>query len=77
MALTHQVADAQAGTQGEMVFFPKSEHGCNGLAPPLPLSIGKRSSPTGSRFESPFDEFLRRTAHTAGERGFDQLLAVS
>jgi hypothetical protein len=71
-----QVMDAQTGTQGEMVFIPESEHACNGLAAPFPLFIGKRNRPTGSRFKSPFDDFLRRAAHTSGERGFEQLPAV-
>ena len=71
-----QVLDAEAGTQGEMVSFPESEHACNRLAAPFPLFIGKRSRPTGGRFESPFDDFLSRAAHAAGERGLQQLLAV-
>ncbi len=71
-----QVLDAEAGTQGEMVFFPESENAGDGLAAPFPLLIGNRSRPTGRRFESPFDDFLGRAAHTSGERGFEQLLAV-
>jgi hypothetical protein len=71
-----QVPDAQTGTQREVVFLPKSEHAGYCLASLFPLFIGKRDRPTGSCFESPLDDFLRRAAHTTGERGFDQLLAV-
>jgi hypothetical protein len=53
-----------------------NQHAGDGLASPLPLFIGKCSAPTGCHFESPFDDFLRRAAHTTGERGFEQLLAV-
>jgi hypothetical protein len=53
-----QVLDAEAGTQGEMVFFPESENAGDRLAAPLPLLIGRGSRPTGRRFESPFDDFL-------------------
>ena len=32
---------------------------------------------TAGRFKSPFHDFLRRAAHTAGERRFEQLLPVT
>jgi hypothetical protein len=72
----NQVLNAEAGAQSEMVFLPEGEHACNGPAAPLVLFIGKRGHPTGGRFESPFDDFLGRAAHAAGERGFQELLAV-
>jgi hypothetical protein len=59
-----------------MVLFPKSKHAGNGLPAPFPLFLGKRGRCAGSRFQSPFDGFLRRTAYTAGERRFEQLLPV-
>jgi hypothetical protein len=74
-ALVDQVLDALAGTEGEMVLFPKSDHAGNGL-PPLPLFIGKRRRHATGRFKSPFDDFLGRAAHTSGERRFQQLLPV-
>jgi hypothetical protein len=76
VALVDQVLDALAGTEGEMVFFPKSEHAGNGLPSPFPLFLGKRGRCAGSRFQRPFDDFLRRSAHTASERRFEQLLPV-
>ena len=42
MALVDQVLDALAGTEGEMVLFPKCDHAGNGLSPPLALFIGRR-----------------------------------
>ena len=42
MALMDEVLDALAGTEGEMVFLPKSEHAGDGLPPPLPLCLGAR-----------------------------------
>jgi hypothetical protein len=72
-----QVLDAQAGTQGEMVLITKSEHVGDRLAALFPFFIGNHSRTTGCRFESPFHDFLGRAAHTAGERGFEQLLTVS
>ena len=75
-ALVDEVLDALAGTEGEMVLFPKSDHAGNGLPPPFPLFIGKRGRHTAGRFKSPFDDFLRRAAHTTGERRFQQSLPV-
>ena len=76
VSLMNQVLNAQAGTEREMVFFAKSQHACNRLAAPFALFIGKRDRPNASRFESSFEDFLRRAANTAGERGFQQLLAA-
>jgi hypothetical protein len=72
----YQVLDAIAGTEGEMVLFPKSDHAGDGLPPLFPLFLGKRGRCAGSRFQSPFDDFLGRAAHTAGERRFEQLPPV-
>ncbi len=71
-----EVLDALAGTEGEMVLFSKSEHARDGLAPPLPLFIGKGGCWAGSHFQSAFDDFFGRTAHTAVERSLEQLLPV-
>ena len=71
-----QVLDALAGAEGEMVFFPKSEHACDGLPPPFPLFFGKRGRRAGSSFQSPFDDFLRRTTHTVSECRLKQRLPV-
>src|ERR1035437_1085461 len=76
VALVDQVLDALAGTEGEMVLFPKSDHPGNSLTATLQLFIGKRACHTAGRFKSPFDDFLRRQAHTAGERRFQQFLPV-
>ena len=76
VAFVDQVLDALAGTEGEMVVFTKSEHTGNGLAAPFQLFLGKRGRCAGSRFQSPFDDLLGRTAHTAGKRRFQQLLPV-
>jgi len=72
-----QVLNALAGTEGEMVFLPKSEHAGDGLPPPFPLFLGKRGRCDGSSFQSPFDDFLRRTTHTTSERSLKQRLPVS
>ena len=76
VALVDQVLDALAGTEGEMVLFPKGDHAGNGPPPPFARFIGKCNRPTGGCFQSPFDDFLRRPAHTAGKRRFAQLLPV-
>jgi hypothetical protein len=76
MALMDQILDTLARTEGEMVFFPKSEHAGDGLPPPFALFLGKRGCPAGRRFQSVFDDFLRRTTDTASERRFEQLLPV-
>ena len=59
-----------------MVLLPESDHVGNSLTAPLQLFTGKRSLHTAGRFQSPFDDFLRRPAHTAGERRFEQFLPV-
>ena len=59
-----------------MVFFPKNDHSGNSLKAPLQFFIGKRVRHTAGRFKSPFDDFLRRPAHTAGECRFKQFLPV-
>ena len=76
VAFVDQVLDALAGTEGEMVVSMKSEHAGNGLAAPFQLFLGKRGRCAGGHFQSPFDDLLRRTAHTAGKRRFQQLLPV-
>jgi hypothetical protein len=57
VALVDHVLDALAGTEGEMVLFPKSERAGDGL-PPFPLFLGKRGRRAGDRFQSVFDDFL-------------------
>ncbi len=72
----NQVLDALAGTEREMVFFPKSEHAGHSLPPPFPFFFGKRGRCADSYFQSPLDDLLGRTAHAASERRFEHLLPV-
>jgi len=76
MALVDQVLDALAGTKGEMVFFPKGQHTGDGPPSLFTLSLGKRGYCTARRLQSTLDDFLGRTAHTAGQRCREQLLPV-
>ena len=61
MALVDQVLDAFAGTEGEMVLFPKSDHAGNRPTAPLQLLIGKRARRTTGRLKSPFDHLDRKS----------------
>jgi hypothetical protein len=76
VALVDQVLDALAGTEGEMVLFPKSKHVGNGLPTLFPFFLGRRRRHTARGFKSSFNDFLRRTADTASERRFEELLPV-
>ena len=55
---------------------PKSGHAGNCLPSPRQFFVRKRARHGAGRFKSPFDDFLRRPAHTACERSFKQFLAV-
>ena len=73
MALVDQVLDALAGTEGEMVLFPKSGHAGNSLTAPLQFFIGKRARHAGGRFNEP----VRRLPQATGpHRGRVPLPAV-
>jgi hypothetical protein len=76
VALVDEVLDALARTEGEVVLLPKSKHAGHSSPPPFPLFFGEGVPCAGSRLQRPYHDFLGRTAHTASERGFEQLLPM-